>query len=51
MYLGGNRRWVPLANAIFRDNNRSVYLLLDDQLGLLCVSLPNVITGGIIDIW
>ena len=41
---------MPLANAIFRDNNRSVYLLLDDQLDLLCVSLPNVTTGGIIDI-
>ena len=38
MYLGGNRGWVPLANAIFRDNNGSVCLLLDDQLGLLCVS-------------
>ena len=50
MYLGGNRRWVPLANVIFRDNIRSVYLLLDDQLGLLLVSLPNIITGGIIDI-
>ena len=42
MYLGANCRWVPLANAIFRDNNRSVYSLLDDQLGLLCVSLPNL---------
>ena len=50
MYLEGNRGWVPLANAIFRDNNRSVYLLLDDQLGLLCVSLSNVTTVGIIDI-
>ena len=45
MYLGGNRRWVPLANVIFRDNIRSVYLPLDDQLGLLCVSLANIITG------
>ena len=45
MYLGGNRRWVPLANVIFRDSIRSVYLLLDDQLGLLCVSLANIITG------
>ena len=53
MYLGGNRRWVPLANAISPTTN--VLFVFCWMISWVCFVLavdilPNMITGGIINI-